>query len=56
MALAEVALRDGNLAMGAVTEFDASIAASKIRTDELFAMLDVFRDHEISRLYKRGSV
>ena len=36
--------------MGAVAELDTSIATSKVRTNELFPMTDIFRNDKISRL------
>jgi hypothetical protein len=48
----KVSLGNWHFAMSAVAEFDSSITTGKVRADELFAMLDIFRDHKISSLQR----
>lgn len=50
VALTKVALRNRDLAVGAIAELDSSVSACKVRADELLAMLDIFRDNEVGRL------
>jgi hypothetical protein len=52
VALAEVALRNGDLAVGTIAELDSSVSACKVRADELLAVLDVFWDNKVGRLRK----
>ena len=53
MTLAEVALRNGDLAMGTVAELDSCISTSVVGTYELLTMLDCFRNDEVGSLFVR---
>lgn len=50
VALAEVALSNGDLAVGTVPELNPSIATCKVGADQLLAMLDILRYDKIGRL------
>jgi hypothetical protein len=50
VALAEVSLGDRDLAMGAVTKLDSSIAAGKVGADQLLTVFDVFGNDKVSGL------
>jgi hypothetical protein len=50
VALAKVALGNGDLAVRTVTELDPSVSARKVRADELLTMLDILRDNKVGRL------
>lgn len=50
VALAEVALGDGDLALRAVAKLDACVPTGKIRTYQFFPVLDVFGNDKVSRL------
>lgn len=51
--LAEVALRNGDLAMRTVAELDSCISTSVVGTYELLTMLDCFRNDEVGSLFVR---
>ena len=53
MTLAEVALRNGDLAMRTVAELDSCISTSVVGTYELLTMLDCFRNDEVGSLFVR---
>jgi hypothetical protein len=46
----EISLRYWGHAIGAVTEFNSTVAASKIGTNEIFSMLSIFRNNKVSGL------
>lgn len=51
MTLAEVALRDGDLAVGTVAELYSCISASVVGTYELLTMLDCLGNDEVCSLH-----
>jgi hypothetical protein len=50
VAFAKVSFRNGELAVGAVSEFDTSITTSIVRTNEFSAMFDILRNNKIGSL------
>lgn len=50
MALPEVALGDGDFAMGAIAEFNPGVPACVVGADEFLSMLDSLRDHKVGGL------
>ena len=50
VALPEVALGDGDFAMGAIAEFNPGVPACVVGADEFLSMLDSLRDHKVGGL------
>lgn len=53
--LAEVALRDRDLAVRAITELDSSVTASKVGADQFLSVLNVLGDDKVRSLQRRES-
>ena len=51
VALAKITFGNRDLAMRAVTKFDAGVATSIVGADQLFAMLNVFWNYKVRRLF-----
>jgi hypothetical protein len=50
VSFAKITFGHGDFAMTAITELDPGITAGKVRTNQLFAVLDVFGDDKVGRL------